>query len=148
MLLNSSGGGAISSEVTSITSLNTQGYLPRTTMVIPLANISTSVLLKSGSNRTSGYSYVAVSTDSRPITALKSSNTSNNGAGTWHNSVYTSFSPVVGSATWNDGSGVANGWPNMFHSSGNANGVHWLPSYSQAAGLNWDTGGYYSTWIR
>ena len=79
---------------------------------------------------------------------MKSSNTSNNGAGSWHNSVYNSFSLLVGSATWNDVSGVANGWPNMFHSSGNANGVHWLPIYSQATGLNWDTGYYYSTWIK
>jgi len=147
MLLNSSGGRSASSEITTITSLSTQGYLPRAT-VIALSNISTSVLLKSGPNRTSSFSYVAVSTDSRPITALKSSNTSNNGAGSWHNSVYTSFSPITGSATWNDVSGVANGWPNMFHSSGNANGVHWLPIYSQAAGLNWDSGYYFSTWIR
>jgi hypothetical protein len=148
ILLNSSGGNAISSEVTTITSLSTQGYLPRTTVVIPLANISTSVLLKSGSSRTSGYSYVAVSIDDRPIAALRSNNTSNNGAGTWHNSVYTSFSPSVGSATWSDVSGVANGWPNMFHSNGSGGAVHWLPSYSQGAGLNWDTGYYYSTWIR
>ena len=147
MLLNSSGGNATSSEVTTITSLSTQGYLPRTT-VIAMSNISTSVLIKSGPDRNTGYTYVAVSTDNRPIAALKSSDTSNNGAGTWHNSVYTSFSPSVGSATWSDVSGVANGWPNMFHSNGSGGAVHWLPSYSQGAGLNWDSGYYYSTWIR
>jgi len=147
MLLNSSGGRNTSSSVTTITSLNTIGYLPRAT-VISLSNISNSVLLKSGPNSSSGFTYVAISTDSRPITALRNSNTSNNGPGSWHNGVYTSFSPLVGSATWNDVSGVANGWPNMFHSSGNAGGVHWLPDYSPAAGLNWDSGYYYSTWIR
>ena len=147
MLLNSSGGRATSSEITSITSLSTLGYLPRTT-VITLANISNSVLLKSGPSQTSGFTNVAVSTDSRPITALKSNNTSNNGAASWHNGVYSSFSPLIGSWTWTDASGVANGWPNMFHSSGNAGGVHWLPSYSQAAGINWDSGYYYSTWIK
>ena len=147
MLLNSSGGRAASTEITSITSLSTQGYLPRAT-VIAMSNISTSVLIKSGPDRTTGYTYVAVSTDNRPIVALRSGDTSNNGAGTWHNSVYTSFSPSVGSATWSDVSGVANGWPNMFHSNGSGGAVHWLPSYSQGAGLNWDTGYYYSTWIR
>jgi hypothetical protein len=147
MLLNVSGGGVASSEVSTITSFGSLGYLSRAT-VITLANISTSVLLKSRPNSSSAYTYVAVSTDSRPITALRNSNTSNNGPGSWHNGVYTSFSSLVGSATWNDVSGVANGWPNMFHSSGNANGVHWLPSYSQASGINWDSGLYYSTWIR
>jgi hypothetical protein len=147
MLLNSSGGGAASTEITSITSLSTQGYLPRAT-VIAMSNISTSVLIKSGPDRTSGFTYVALSTDSRPITSLRSGDTSSNGAGTWHNSVYTSFSPLVGSATWSDVSGVANGWPNMFHSNGNSGAVHWLPSYSQGAGVNWDSGNYYSTWIR
>ena len=147
ILLNVSGGRNASSEVTTITSIGSLGYLPRA-RVISLANISTSVLLKCRPNSSSAYSYMAVSTDSRPITALKSSNTSNNGAGSWHNSVYTSFSPLVGSATWNDVSGVANGWPNMFHSSGNANGVHWLPTYSQGSGINWDSGLYYSTWIK
>ena len=147
MLLNSSGGRAASTEITSITSLSTQGYLPRAT-VIAMSNISTSVLIKSGPDRTTGYTYVAVSTDNRPIVALRSGDTSNNGAGTWHNSVYTSFSPSVGSATWSDVSGVANGWPNMFHSNGSGGAAHWLPSYSQGAGINWDSGSFYSTWIR
>jgi len=47
MLLNSSGGGVASSEVTSITSISNRGYLPRTT-VIEQAKISTTVQLRSG----------------------------------------------------------------------------------------------------
>lgn len=49
------------------------------------------------------------------------------------------------SCDWNDGDGVANGWPNMFNSSGNANGVHWLPTYDDAGGVNWASGYYFST---
>jgi hypothetical protein len=36
----------------------------------------------------------------------------------------------------------------MFHSSGNANGVNWLPTYDDAGGVNWASGLYFSTWIK
>jgi hypothetical protein len=126
MLLNSSGGNVASSEITTISSLGTRGYLPRST-VIQLATLSTTVQLRSGLSNNS-YTYIATSSDNRPIMALRSTDTNNNGLASWHNSVYTSFVASMGSCDWNDGDGVANGWPNMFHSSGNANGVHWLPT--------------------
>ena len=134
MLLNSSGGNVASLEIATISSLGTRGYLPRST-VIQLANISTTVQLRSGLSNNS-FTYVATSSDNQPITALRSSDTNNNGPASWHNSVYTSFVASLGSCVWNDGGGVANGWPNMFHSAGNANGVHWLPTYDDAGGIN------------
>jgi hypothetical protein len=146
MLLNSSGGNVASSEITTINSLGTRGYLPRST-VIQLANISTTVQLRSGLSNNS-YTYIAKSSDNRPIIALRSIDTNNNGPASWHNSVYTSFVASLGSCVWNDGGGVANGWPNMFHSSGNGNGVHWLPTYDAAGGINWASGYYFSTWIK
>lgn len=146
MLLNSSGGNVASSEITTITSLGTRGYLPRST-VIQLAALSTTVQLRSGLSNNS-YTYIATSSDNRPIIALRSTDTNYNGPASWHNSVYTSFVASLGSCDWNDGGGVANGWPNMFHSSGNANGVHWLPTYADAGGINWASGYYFSTWIK
>jgi hypothetical protein len=146
MLLNSSGGNVASSEITTISSLGTRGYLPRST-VIQLATLSTTVQLRSGLSNNS-YTYIATSSDNRPIMALRSTDTNNNGLASWHNSVYTSFVASMGSCDWNDGDGVANGWPNMFHSSGNANGVHWLPTYDDAGGVNWASGYYFSTWIK
>ena len=146
MLLNSSGGNVASLEIATISSLGTRGYLPRST-VIQLANISTTVQLRSGLSNNS-FTYVATSSDNQPITALRSSDTNNNGPASWHNSVYTSFVASLGSCVWNDGGGVANGWPNMFHSAGNANGVHWLPTYDDAGGINWASGYYFSTWIK
>ncbi len=147
MLLNSSGGGVASSEVTSITSISDRGYLPRAT-VIELANISTKVQLRSGPSNNK-YAYVTTSNDSKPITALRSNISTNNGAGTWHyNTAYNSFIATSGTWIWSVVSGVANGWPNMYHSNGNAAGVHWLPIYADGAGINWASGKYYSTWVK
>ena len=67
-------------------------------------------------------------------------------AGTWHyNTAYNSFIATSGTWIWSVVSGVANGWPNMYHSNGNAAGVHWLPIYADGAGINWASGNYYST---
>jgi hypothetical protein len=145
-LLNSSGGGVASLEISTISSLGTQGYLPRNT-VIQLATLSTTVQLRSGPSNNS-FTYIAESSDNGPITALRSTATNNNGPASWHNSIYNSFVPSLGSWVWNDVSGVANGWPNMFHSSGNGNGVHWLPTYDECSGIKWGSGYYFSTWIR
>jgi len=82
MLLNSSGGGVASSEVTSITSISNRGYLPRTT-VIEQAKISTTVQLRSGPSNNK-YEYVRTSSDNKPITELRSDVSSSNDAGTWH----------------------------------------------------------------
>jgi hypothetical protein len=146
MLLNSSGGGIASLETPTITSLSSRGYLPRNT-VIQLALLSTTVQLRSGTTNNT-FVYIAKSSDSRPITALRSTDTNNNGAATWHNSVYTSFIPSLGTCSWGDVGGVANGWPNMFHSNGNGGAVHWLPTYDAGSGINWASGYYFSTWIR
>jgi hypothetical protein len=147
MLLNASGGGIASTQVATLTSLESTGYLPRAT-VIALANISTIVQLRNGplANK---FANVSTSSDIKPITALRSTVNGTNGAGTWHsNSAFSSFQVNSGSWTWNNNNGVANGWPDMFHSSGNANGVHWLPTSPYATGRSWDTREYYSTWIK
>jgi hypothetical protein len=146
MLLNSSGGGIASQEIPTISSLATRGYLPRNT-VIQLATISTTVQLRCGTTIDT-FTYISKSTDNRPILALRSAATNNNGPATWHNSVYTSFVASLGSCNWSDVGGIANGWPNMFHSSGNGNAVHWLPTYDAGSGINWGSGFYFSTWIR
>lgn len=146
MLLNSSGGGIASQEIPTITSLATRGYLPRNS-VIQLATISTTVQLRCGTANNT-FTYIAKSSDTRPILALRSAATNNNGPATWHNSVYTSFVTSLGSCNWSDVGGVANGWPNMFHSNGNGNAVHWLPTYDAGSGINWGSGFYFSTWIR
>lgn len=149
MLLNASGGNLASPEVSIVSSINSLGYLPRTT-VIALAKISTIVQLRSGpsSNKIQN---VTTSTDSKPIISLRSTDFSNNGQGTWHyNATYSSFVASSGSSTWywHITTGVANGWPNMYHSNGRADGVHWLPTYSAAGGRLWASGDYYSTWIK
>lgn len=149
MLLNSSGGSIASSEVSTITSLASCGYLPKAT-VIQLATISTTVQLRSGplSNKIQN---ITTSTNSKPIISLRSTDVSANGPGTWHyNSTYSSFVASSGSSTWywHFTNGVANGWPNMYHSSGRADGVHWLPSYAGGGGRLWSSGEYYSTWIK
>ncbi len=146
ILLNSSGGGIASLEVASITSLASRGYLPRAT-VIELATISTTVQLRVGPAN-NNFTYISTSSDNRPITALRSNNTSNNGPGTWHNAVYTSFIPTLGSWSWADVGSVANGWPNMFHSNGQGSSVHWLPTYDAGSGTDWGSGKYFSTWIK
>jgi hypothetical protein len=146
MLLNLSGGGVASTEISSITALSNFGYLSRTT-VIALANISTDVRLTSGplSNKIAN---IAISSDLNPITALRSSISTTNGQGTWHYNSSSSFTVNAGSWSWSNQSGVANGWPNMYHSSGCGSCVHWLPSYADGAGKDWASGNYYSTWIR
>ena len=149
MLLNASGGNIASAQVTTLTSTESSGYLPRAT-VIELAKISTIVQLRNGPTDNK-FANVTTSSDNKPITALISTDTGNNGAGTWHyNSAFASFQVKSGSAswTWNNVGGVANGWPNMFHSAGNGNGVHWLPTYDAGSGRNWSSGEYFSTWIK
>jgi hypothetical protein len=146
MLLNLSGGGVASTQITSITTLTNFGYLSRTT-VIALANISTDVRLTSGplSNKIAN---IAISSDANPITALKSAINTTNGQGTWHYNSSSSFTVNAGSWSWSNQSGVANGWPNMYHSSGCGSCVHWLPTYADGAGKDWGSGNYYSAWIR
>jgi hypothetical protein len=147
MLLNLSGGGVASTEISSITALSDFGYLPRTT-VIALANVSTEVRLTSGplSNK---MTHITISNNSNPITALRSSSTAANGPGTWYSS-NTSFTQPSGYSawTWSQKDSPITGWPNMFHSSGVGTGVHWLYTSASASGKDFNSGNYYSTWIR
>lgn len=147
MLLNASGGNVASTQVATLTSSESTGYLPRAS-VIELAKISTIVQLRSGpaSNK---FANVTTSSDSKPIAALMNTATNSNGQGTWHNNLaFSSFQVKSGSWIWINASGLANGWPNMFHSSGNASAVHWLPTYADGSGRNWASGEYFSTWIK
>ena len=91
---------------------------------------------------------IAISSDANPITALKSAINTTNGQGTWHYNSSSSFTVNAGSWSWSNQTGVANGWPNMYHSSGCGSCVHWLPSYADGAGKDWGSGNYYSAWIR
>ena len=147
MLLNASGGNVASTQVATLTSSESTGYLPRAS-IIELAKISTIVQLRSGpvSNK---FANVTTSSDSKPIAALMNTATNSNGQGTWHyNSAFSSFQVKSGSWIWVNASGLANGWPNMFHSSGNASAVHWLPTYADGSGRTWASGEYFSTWIK
>ena len=151
MLLNSSGGGSASSQSETVTSLGLRRYIPRTRVEI-LALDASSVMLASGPSNNKNQ-HTIISTDSRPISALRSSSTSREGAATFHyNSAYTSFTIYSGS-TWywskscTPGSDTT-GWPTLYHACGNGNGVHYKPLNANAAGKDWNSGGWYSTWIR
>jgi hypothetical protein len=144
MLLNASGGRVASVQANTVTAstLDSRTYLPNP-IVVELAKIATTVQLRSGpiANKTAN---IATSSDNKPIIALRT------GANWYSNNAYLSFITTAGSPyTWgNRGSaGVANGWPSMFHGPcGNC--VHWLALHSMGDGGSWDTGEWFSTWIR
>ena len=97
MLLNSSGGGGASSQSDTVISLGLRRYIPRTRVEI-LAQDASSVMLASGPSNNKNQ-HTIISTDSRPISALRSSSTSREGAATFHyNSAYTSFTIYSGSS--------------------------------------------------
>jgi len=150
ILLNSSGGGGASTESSTVTSLDQRNYLSRS-VISELSQDATTVMLASGPNSSKTYNKT-ISTDSRPISALMSLNTSHQGPGTFHyNSAYTSFVTYSGS-TWSwsyscQPSSVT-GWPVLYHACGNASGVHFIFSSSSSSGMNWQSGYWYSTWIR
>jgi hypothetical protein len=144
MLLNASGGRVASVQANTVTAstLDSRTYLPNP-IVVELAKIATTVQLRSGpiANKTAN---IATSSDNKPIIALRT------GANWYSNNAYLSFITTAGSPyTWgNRGSaGVANGWPSMFHGPcGNC--VHWLALHSMGDGGSWNTGEWFSTWIR
>ena len=143
MLLNASGGGVASVQANTVTAstLDSRTYLPNST-VVELAKIATIVQLRSGptANKTAN---IATSSDNKPIIALQT-------GAQWHtNNAYLSFITTAGIAySWINNNGSANGWPSMFHSSGNASAVHWLPTNSAACGRVWANGDWFSTWIK
>ncbi|SDH57182.1 hypothetical protein SAMN05421846_101188 [Chryseobacterium taeanense] len=154
MLLNVNGTNFSTQEQKAeMTDPNSSGYLSRT-MVIQIATMSTQVQLRSG-NSSSSYANKITSQNGGPvILALRSSDTTAAGLGTWHRSGAvndftdnTAISPV-GSWTWYGAncSSVAGGWPSMYHDCGNPNGVHWqylTVSNRTSGGDPWA-----STWIR
>jgi hypothetical protein len=143
MLLNASGGSIASVQADTVTAstLESRTYLPNS-IVVELSKIATTVQLRSGpiANKTAN---IATSSDNKPIIALQTSTQ-------WHaNNAYLSFITTAGTAySWSNNNGVANGWPSMFHSSSNGNGVHWLPTYAGGAGRTWGNSEWFSTWIR
>ena len=151
ILLNSSGGGFASSEGSPVTSLEERKYLPRSTVII-LSQEASSVMLANGPSNYKMQNTI-VSTDSRPINILSSSNTSYLGAGTFHyNNAWTSF--LTNSGTnwqWNyscQASSAVTGWPNLYHACGNASGVHYMFLEVNSGGRNWNSGDWYSRWIK
>ena len=141
----------ISSQGNSVTSLDQRIYLPRST-VITLSQDASSVMLANGSSGNKTQNKI-ISTDDKPINVFRSSSTSYMGAGTFHyNGAYSSFSTNSGSNwQWNYGcgpTGSMTGWPFLYHACGNASGAHIMFNQSTSAGRNWNTGQWYSAWIR
>jgi hypothetical protein len=122
-------GGLASPTVTGFTTQNTPGVYSRPT-VIALANISSTVQLRSGNSSTSYAHKVTSTANALAIAALRNSSTAVAGAGTWHNGANGQFTVNFGGWDWSVGgaiSAVFNGWPAMYHSSSNAGSVHWYP---------------------
>ena len=146
MLLNASLTGANATQVSSLTSPNSRGYLPRAT-VIELANLCTAVQLRSGNSSTS-YANKTTSTDPLAIGALRNSSTVAQGDGTWHNGASSTF--VTNSGSWCFVTccvSTLTGWPRMYHSNNNGTCVHWFGD--QHAGRNSNgSDAWFSTWIR
>lgn len=148
MLLNVGSGSSASSEVATVTSPNVQGYLPRT-IVIELANLCTAVQLRSGAS-SSSYANKTTSTDASAIGALRSSDTTVGGAGTWHNGslVTTIFKTDTGSWCWTNSSAPAvSGWPQMYQSNNNTSCVHWFVDLAKGR-TDSVKDAWFSTWIR
>ena len=151
MLLASAGGSGAASQGNSVTSLDQRIYLPRST-VITLSQDASSVMLANGSSGNKTQNKI-ISTDDKPINVFRSSSTSYMGAGTFHyNGAYSSFSTNSGSNwQWNYScgpTGSMTGWPFLYHACGNASGAHIMFNQSTSAGRNWNTGQWYSAWIR
>ena len=151
MLIGSSGGSVGASEGSSVTSVDQRIYLPRSSVII-LSQDASSVMLANGSSGNKTQNKI-ISTDDNPINVFRSSSTSYMGAGTFHyNNAYTSFSTNSGSTwQWNRSCSPnqsVTGWPFLYHACGNASGVHFMFNKSSSAGRNWNTGQWYSAWIR
>lgn len=132
-------------------SLDQRIYLPRST-VITLSQDASSVMLANGSSGNKTQNKI-ISTDDKPINVFRNSSTSYMGAGTFHyNNAYSSFSTNSGSNwQWNYScgpTGSMTGWPFLYHACGNASGVHFMFNRSSSSGRNWNTGQWYSAWIR
>lgn len=137
-----------------ITGLSDNGFLPRAT-VIKIANIGTQVQLRAGAASTSYANRITSQNGGAAILALRNSDPTNMGLGTWHraNAVSdftnnTSPSPI-GTWGWDFNScqpSTTTGWPMMYHSCGAAANVHWFMSSAS----NRTSGGepWASTWIR
>jgi Fibrinogen beta and gamma chains, C-terminal globular domain len=121
---------------TEMTSPNSSGYLSRT-VVQQIANVSTQVQLRTG-NSSSSYANKITSQSGGPaILALRSSDTTLLGLGTWHRSGApedfsnnTTIAPI-GTWIWYGSTctgTTVDGWPIMYHDCGNPNGVHWFMS--------------------
>ncbi|PKH67892.1 hypothetical protein CXF59_05260 [Flavobacterium sp. ALD4] len=152
MLLNVGSGSSVSSQVATVTSPNLQGYLPRAT-VIELANLCTAVQLRSGDSASS-YANKTTSTDALAIGALRSSDTTVGGSGTWHNGSLgtTIFKIDRGSWCWAVTGGAPDviGWPRMYQSYNNTSCVHWYVDLASGRTASSDSlkDAWFSTWIR
>ena len=147
MILNVGAGNSTAPERSTLTSPNTLGYLPRTT-VIELAEECTEVQLRSGDSSVS-YGHKTTSTSPLAIGALKNTSNDVNGAGTWANGASSTFVVNLGSWLWAyccPGSAV--GWPKMYHSSNYTHGVHWFADSGMGRKHSNTRDAWFSTWIR
>ncbi|WP_262891215.1 fibrinogen-like YCDxxxxGGGW domain-containing protein, partial [Chishuiella changwenlii] len=129
------------------------GYIFRSILIL-IANAGTQVQLRSGSSPTNYAHRITSQPEGPAILALRSSDNTNAGSGTWHRSGViqdfmnnTTISPT-GSWSWAVScQSTAAGWPRMFHACGNTNSVHWymdvITENRTSSGDSWA-----STWIR
>ncbi|MFV5692100.1 fibrinogen-like YCDxxxxGGGW domain-containing protein [Flavobacterium sp. LT1R49] len=147
-LLSVGGNSSAATQVSSLTSPTTKGYLPRTT-VIELANTCSTVQLRTGSSYTS-IENKTTSTDPLAIGALRSSSTVPGGAGTWHNGNLTTAIFITNTGYWcwnNCCAPVVTGWPQMYHSNNSSSCVHWFVNTTMGR-TSTSVEAWFSTWIR
>ena len=150
MLLASAGGSGAASQGNSVTSLDQRIYLPRST-VITLSQDASSVMLANGSSGNKTQNKI-ISTDDKPINvfvvpalliwelALFTT--------TVHILLFNQFWIKLAMELW-----LWTYWVNdrlafLYHACGNASGAHIMFNQSTSAGRNWNTGQWYSAWIR
>ncbi len=136
-----------------MTSPNISGYLSRT-VVMQIANLSSQVQLRAGNSSTNYANKTTSQNGGEAILALRRSDTSNYGSGTWHSSAREDFSnntliPTLGTWIWYGAtcSSTVTGWPSMYVNCGISNGVHWYMS-SQSNNRTYNGDPWASTWVR
>ncbi|SEM59846.1 Fibrinogen beta and gamma chains, C-terminal globular domain [Chryseobacterium taichungense] len=146
---------SVPTQKTEMTSPGSSGYLSRA-VVMQIASISTQVQLRAGNSSTSYANKTTSQSGGPAILALRSSDTTILGLGTWHRSggpedfSNNTTIPNVGTWTWYGAtctSSTAGGWPTMYHDCGYSTGVHWFMS-DQLANRTNPGDPWASTWVR
>lgn len=130
------------------------GYLGRP-LVIQLATTASQVQLRAGNSASSYANKITSQPGGAAIVAMRSNVSTVSGAGTWHNGGAADFAgnttiPAIGAWCWTVTCTTSStGWPNMFHSCGNASCVHWFMANTPNTGNRTSAGDpWASTWVR